>query len=201
MRPQLIAVNDADPRLATLAAARHGDPDAIARLFNELQPRLLRVLRVECGDAADDVASQTWLEVIGVLRRFEGDFDGFRALLFTIARRRVADHRRSRRRKPATPTEPADLHDRVAAIDDPAGSAVDGMSGDAAVRRIVELLPHDQAEVVLLRVVAGLPVEQVADMLGRAPGTIRVQQHRALKKLAALLGGNDRTPSGDMGPR
>jgi RNA polymerase sigma-70 factor (ECF subfamily) len=190
-----------DPRLATLAAAGQGDPEAIATLYRELQPRLLRVLRAECGDAADDVASQTWLEVVGVLRRFQGDFDGFRALLFTIARRRVADHRRTRRRRPATPTEPTALNDRVEAVDDPERTALDGMSGQSAVQRIIDLLPPDQAEVVLLRIVADLPVEQVAKLLGRAPGTIRVQQHRALKRLAAVLGGNDRATSGDMGPR
>ena len=85
---------------AVLAAARQGDAAAITRLYRDLQPRLLRILRVEVGDAADDVASQTWLEVVGALRRFEGDQRGFRALLYTIARRRMADHRRTQRRRP-----------------------------------------------------------------------------------------------------
>ena len=189
------------PWQADLAAAREGDGDAIARLYRELQPRLLRMLRVEVGDAADDVASQTWLEVVGALRKFEGDFDGFRALLFTIARRRVADHRRSRRRRPSTPTEPADLHDRVEAPEDTERAALADVSGEWAVQRIAELLPPDLAEIVLLRVVADLPVDQVAAVLGRAPGTVRVQQHRALKRLAAALGGNGHGPPGDGTPR
>jgi RNA polymerase sigma-70 factor, ECF subfamily len=183
--------------MADLAAARDGDADAIARLYRELQPRLLRMLRVEVGDAADDVASQTWLEVVGALRKFEGEFDGFKALLFTIARRRVADHRRSRRRRPATPTEPVDLHDKVEAADDTERAALADVAGEWAVQRIAEVLPPDLAEIVLLRVVADLPVDQVAQVLGRAPGTIRVQQHRALKRLAAAMAGNENALRGD----
>ena len=195
------AVTEADRRLADLSAARDGDGDAIARLYRELQPRLLRMLRVEVGDAADDVASQTWLEVVGALRRFEGDFDGFRALLFTIGRRRMADHRRTRRRRPATPTEPVAFNDRVEAPDDTERAALADVGGQWAVQRIMELLPPDQAEIVLLRVVADLPVEHVARILGRPPGTIRVQQHRALKRLAAALAGNDGALRGDEAER
>ena len=61
------------------------------------------------------------------------------------------------------------------------------MAGDEAVRRIVSLLPRDQAEIVLLRVVAGLPVDEVAAITGRRPGTVRVLQHRALRRLAERL--------------
>lgn len=182
---------------AVLARARGGDAGAITQLYRLLQPRLLGFLRPVVGDAADDVASQTWLEVVGALRRFEGDLDGFRALLFTIARRRVADHRRTQRRRPATATAPASLHDRVEAPDDTEGRALDAVGSGGAIRRILDLLPPEQAEVVLLRVVADLPVEQVAAVLGRAPGTVRVQQHRALKRLAAALGGNGSSRSGD----
>lgn len=188
---------------ATLTAARQGDEVAIARLYRGLQPRLLRVLRYEVGDAADDVASQTWLEVFGALSRFDGDEGGFRAFVFTIARRRVADHRRASRRRPSTPVEPATLAERVDGVDVEA-DVLDGVAAEAAVAHITAILGPEQAEVVLLRVVAGLPVEEVARMLGRQPGTVRVQQHRALRRLAAalddppaVLAGNDRPPLGD----
>lgn len=177
-----------------IAAARGGDSDAITAIYRLEQPRLLRVLRAEVGDAADDVASQTWLEVMGALRRFEGDERGFRALLFTIARRRVADHRRTQRRKPTTPTSPHDLHVLHAAADARRSSDADvlaQLSGDEAVRAITDLLSADQAEIVLLRVVAGLTVAEVAGIVGRKEGAIRVQQHRALKRLADALTKDD----------
>jgi RNA polymerase sigma-70 factor (ECF subfamily) len=152
---------------------------------------LLRVLRAEVGDAADDVASQTWLEVMGALRRFEGDERGFRSLLFTIARRRVADHRRTQRRKPATPTAPIDLHDLRSTIDARSGHGSDVLArigSEEAVAAIVGLLNPDQAEILLLRVVAGFSVGEVAAVVGRNEGAIRVQQHRAMRRLAELLG-------------
>ena len=170
-----------------LGRARGGDQAAIADLYRRHHGRLLRVLRAEVGDAAEDVASQAWLEVFGALARFEGDERGFRSLLFTIARRRVADHRRSRWRRPSTPVAPDTLHER---IDD--GRPLDeqvlaGLAGDAAAEKLLAILGKDSAEVVLLRVVAGLSVEEVASIVGRSPGAIRVQQHRALKKLADAL--------------
>src|SRR5438876_1041644 len=49
---------------------------------------------------AEDIASQAWLEVARGLPRFSGGEDDFRALVFTIARRRLANHRRATRRRP-----------------------------------------------------------------------------------------------------
>ena len=80
----------------------------------------------------------------------------------------------------------------VRAADDPEEDTLAGVAGDEAARRIVELLPPQQAEIVLLRVVAGLDVAAVAEITGRRPGTVRVMQHRALKSLARALGDDDR---------
>jgi RNA polymerase sigma-70 factor (ECF subfamily) len=179
---------DGDAFASLVARAKEGSEPALTELYRRHHSRLLRVLRSEVGDAADDVASQTWLEVFGSLGRFEGDEGGFRALLFTVARRRVADHRRSRSRRPAIPVEPQVLHttaDPERAVDDLVAIGIDG---DAAARRIVEILGEDTARVVLLRIVGGLSVDEVATIVGRSPGAVRVQQHRALKKLAIELG-------------
>lgn len=168
--------------------ARQGAEPALTAIYRGQQGRLLRVLRSEVGDAAEDVASQVWLEVFGSLARFEGGEADFRAFLFTVARRRVADHRRSRWRRPSTAVEPEVLHgapDSSPTVDD---LVADGIDGDAAVRRVVEILGEDVARVVLLRIVGGLSAEEVATLTGRSPGAVRVLQHRALKKLASELG-------------
>jgi RNA polymerase sigma-70 factor (ECF subfamily) len=175
-----------------IAAARVGDPEAITTIWRVEQPRLLRVLRAEAGDAADDIASQTWLEIMGVLPRFDGDERGFRALLFTIARRRLADHRRTQRRKPAQATAPDVLADLRGAASDAGTQAgidagiVDALRSEEVVAAITAMVSPEQAEVLLLRVVAGLSVDEVARIVGRTPGAVRVQQHRALKRLAEL---------------
>ena len=125
------------------------------------------------------------------VRSFEGDEAHLRAWVFSIARRRVADHRRaaSRRR-----TDPVESH-RLDLVDprDPESVVVDGLSGEEAADFVVRTLPADQADVVLLRVLGGLDVAEVAHILGKKPGTIRVLQHRGLRTLAQRLTGKSVT--------
>ena len=176
-----------------LAAAQDGGEWAVAILYRWLHPAIVSYLRGRAGDEAEDLASETWIAVARGLPRFSGDETAFRSWVFTIAHRRVIDHHRATARRPRTRTLHAtdgDQHDgpvEIAAGDDPAGEVLDAVAGDEAVRRIVALLPPDQAEVVLLRVVGGLAVEDVAAITGKRPGTVRVLQHRALRRLAERL--------------
>src|ERR1044071_1384931 len=82
-----------------LAAARTGAEWAIAVLYRQHNPRLLRYLRAQAGDDGQDVASEAWMDAARGLKSFEGDEDAFRAWLFTIARRRLIDHRRREARR------------------------------------------------------------------------------------------------------
>jgi RNA polymerase sigma-70 factor (ECF subfamily) len=61
------------------------------------------------------------------------------------------------------------------------------MSAQDAISALTSALPAEQAEVVMLRVVGGLPVEEVARVVGKKPGTVRVLQHRALRRLTSQL--------------
>jgi RNA polymerase sigma-70 factor (ECF subfamily) len=74
----------------------------------------------------------------------------------------------------------------VAGTEDPAGSTLEAVSTDAALALIGQL-PPGQAEIVTLRTVAGLSVEQVAEIVGKRPGAVRVLAHRGLRRLAELL--------------
>ena len=179
-----------------LAAAQEGGEWAVATLYRWLAPAVVGYLRARAGDDAEDLASETWLAVARGLSGFTGDETAFRSWVFTIAHRRLVDHHRASSRRLRTRSltgEPGDGSDRsgslaeLASGDDPAAEVMAAMAGDEAVRRIVALLPPDQAEIVLLRVVAGLPVEDVAGITGRKPGTVRVLQHRALRRLAERL--------------
>jgi RNA polymerase sigma-70 factor (ECF subfamily) len=168
-----------------LAAAQAGGEWAVARLYRSVNPRLERYLRAHVGQEAADVASATWLDVARNLGSFHGDEDGFRGWVFTIGRRRMSDHRRREKRRPATPITSADFDTVTTPGADAA--AFNGPLGDAAARSILALLPADQAEVLLLRVVADLEMSEVARITGRSPGNVRVMQHRALRRLAELL--------------
>ena len=83
-----------------------------------------------------------------------------------------------------TDTVPLEQLLGVPAGEDLEGQAVDTITAQAAIGKIVELLPADQAEVVLLRVVAGLSAEETGELMGKRPGAVRVLQHRALERLA-----------------
>lgn len=168
-----------------IEAAASGDEQAFAVVWRALQPGLLRYLRVVAPDSADDLASETWLEVVRGLRKFTGDDGRFRAWLFTIARHRAIDLRRRNARRPVEPVPP-DLLPELGAPDDPAATVIETLSTEAALAMIAKL-PPDQAEVVMLRAVAGLDVAQVAAVVGKRPGTVRVLSHRGLHRLAGMF--------------
>jgi RNA polymerase sigma-70 factor (ECF subfamily) len=176
-----------------LTAAQDGGEWAVAILYRWLHPAVVGYLRARVGDDAEDLASETWIAVARGLSSFSGDETAFRSWVFTIAHRRLIDHHRTIARRPRTRSlhpvegEATDGPLEMSAADDPAGEVISAVAADEAVRRIVKLLPPDQAEIVLLRVVAGLPVDEVAAITGRRAGTVRVLQHRALRRLAERL--------------
>ena len=168
-----------------LAAAQSGDEQAFAVLWRHLQPALLRYFRIVAPPAAEDLAADTWLSVIRRLQQFRGDERAFRAWLFTVARHRAIDWRRQAARRPTTLVPVEQLAER-AAPDDPVAQVLEGQSTRAALALLAGL-PADQAEVVALRVLGGLEVAEVARILGKRPGAVRVLAHRGLRRLAKLL--------------
>jgi RNA polymerase sigma-70 factor (ECF subfamily) len=171
---------------ATLEGAKSGDQEAFARLFRDLQPALIRYLRVMTRAAAEDLAAETWLDVVRGLGRFSGDEHGFRSWIFTIARRRQIDALRSIARRPVELlTEDADPPDRDPQ-DAVAAAAEENIALENALSSIARL-PPAQAEVVMLRAVAGLSVAEVGRVVGRRPGAVRILAHRGLRRLAEEL--------------
>jgi RNA polymerase sigma-70 factor, ECF subfamily len=176
---------------ATLAEAQAGDEVAFACLFRDVQPALLRYLRVIAPQGAEDVAGETWLQVVAGLPGFTGGEEAFRAWLFTIARHRAVDAGRSRARRRTVPLTLSGTSERPAP--DAADVALERMSMQA-VLALVSALPPDQAEIIVLRVVAGLDTRAVARMVGKSPGAVRVAAHRGLRRLAASVDRADVTP-------
>jgi len=150
---------------------------------------LLRYLRSQEPTVAEDLASEVWVAVARRLGRFTGDEVGFRSWLFTIARCRMVDHRRkmARRRAELLSDSSFDGSEGTRYGRDPAAVVLEHLSAQEAVDRLVSDLSPEQAEVVLLRVVAGFDVPEVAQMMGRSPGSVRVLCHRALRRLAARM--------------
>jgi RNA polymerase sigma-70 factor (ECF subfamily) len=168
----------------TLANARTGDEAAFACIFRDVQPALLRYLRLITVEP-EDVAGETWVQVVTGLRRFRGEEQDFRAWLFTIARNRAADAGRSRHRRPAVPLDMTDAAQQMT-TPDAADQTLEAVSTQAAMD-LVKSLPREQAEIIMLRVVAGLDTGDVAKILGKTPGAVRVSAHRGLRRLAGQV--------------
>ena len=180
-----------------LGAARCGASWAVAELWRDLHPALLRYLRAAApDDTADDLASDVWLELAGRLHRFEGDARALRAWAFTVARHRAIDARRAARRRPITPWE-GEPPARDATAPGPERAVVAREALEAAMHHL-RALPPDQAEVLLLRVVGELDVADVAAIVGKRPGTVRVLQHRALRGLERRLAAQGVTRGGSQ---
>jgi RNA polymerase sigma factor (sigma-70 family) len=168
-----------------LLGARSGAPWALEALYKDLQPRLLRYLNSQAPSMAEDLASETWLGVAVIVPRFEGDEDAFRALVFSVARRRLLDHRRKESRRQTAAASP-EFFETAGPTADAEQEALDALGTGWAMEKIAAL-PPEQAEVVLLRVVGDLSVDEVASIMGKRPGAIRSLQLRALRRLARDL--------------
>jgi len=171
---------------AAVLAAQHGDEDAFRTVYRAVQPRLLGYIRTLVGEPdAEDVASESWLQIARDLDRFTGDADRFRGWAARIARNRALDHLRMRGRRPAIGGDESELSDKPAGSDT-ADEAIESLATGRTMSLIAQL-PQDQAEAVVLRVVVGLDAKSAAQTLGKRPGAVRTAAHRGLKRLAELL--------------
>ncbi|MEW2487063.1 RNA polymerase sigma factor [Streptomyces sp. NPDC048411] len=171
---------------AAVLAAQDGDEDAFRSVYRAVQPRLLGYIRTLVGEPdAEDVASESWLQIARDLDRFSGDADRFRGWAARIARNRALDHLRMRGRRPAIGGDETELSEKPAESDT-ADEAIEALATGRTMSLIAQL-PQDQAEAVVLRVVVGLDAKSAAETLGKRPGAVRTAAHRGLKRLAELL--------------
>jgi RNA polymerase sigma-70 factor, ECF subfamily len=175
------------PALLTLAG--QGEQRALTEIYRAYNPRLLRYLRAQEPGMAEDLAAEVWLAVARGLSRFAGDEAGFRGWIFTIARHRLIEHRRkvARHRTELMPHDRLDGPVERGLGGDPAWLVIEQLGVQETIEMLVAGLAPDQAEAVLLRVLGGFDVTEVARIMGKSPGSVRVLCHRALKRLAARM--------------
>jgi len=170
----------------TMAAARQGDEQAITALYRDVNPALSRYLRAREPQEAEDMGSEVWLVLARQLRTFSGSERQWWALVFLVARRCLGDHWKKERRRTTAPV-PLDTFADYPGRSDVEAEVIGAISSDAAVDLVVKTLTPDQADVILLRILGDLDVDDVARVLGKRSGAIRVLQHRAVRKLAEVL--------------
>ncbi|SHN71768.1 RNA polymerase sigma-70 factor, ECF subfamily [Geodermatophilus obscurus] len=168
-----------------LAAAQAGAGWAFEVLYRDLSPAVTGYLRLHGAVDPDDLASETFLAVFRGLAGFAGNEDALRSWVFTIAHRRLVDDWRRRSRRPQLADDAG-----VQQPEAPGGDVEDDVLtrlGTETVHRMCAGLPADQRSVLLLRVLADLTVEQVAEVMDRSVGSVKALQRRGLRRLRAEL--------------
>jgi RNA polymerase sigma-70 factor (ECF subfamily) len=172
----------ADDDDAAWAMRARTDRAAFGLLYDRYVDRIYAYCRrrLQTQEAAEDATSQTFLKALGAIARYRPEAGTFRAWIFTIANRVVIDG--YRREKPAAPL------DGIGEVQDsepgPEHVAID-REASRELYALVDRLPEEQANLIQLRL-AGLTDREIAEVLGRSYGAIRVAQHRAIKRLQEL---------------
>lgn len=196
------AAREPAPRIAhldldrPLVEAAQRDPERFEALYRRYLAPVYSYAYYELGNhhAAEDATARTFLAALANLHRFDerarpADGEGastFKVWLFRIARNVIANERRSARRHPAS------VLDEVteAIVADPLDVEGDAVRRDeaAAAWRAVGRLPGDRRRAIVLRFVDELTTAEIAGVLGRSEGAVRVLIHRALRTVAGELG-------------
>jgi RNA polymerase sigma-70 factor, ECF subfamily len=177
---------DSDLR-SLVRRAVDGDDSAAEALLTHLRPLVVRYCRGRLGRvpaadfAADDAAQEVLLAVLHALPRYRDEGRPFEAFVFGIAAHKVADVQRAAFRT-AVPTD--SMPDTTDISMTPEERAVQSGEVDMATS-LLERLPHNLRELLVLRVAVGLSAEETGRALGMTPGAVRVAQHRALTRLRA----------------
>ena len=175
---------------STLAAARQGAGWAATALWTEYAPAVAGFVRARGSREPDDLTSEVFLVVFDSLHTFTGGQAEFRSFLFSIAYRRLVDELRMRTRRgtPEEWTAETDNRHSPSAEDD-----AEARIGDDAARALLNGLPPDQRDVMVLRIIGDLTIEQVAEVIGKREGAVKALQRRALGNLRKKIGAT-RTP-------
>lgn len=171
----------------TVEAARVGDPDAWEALYRRAYPRLYAYARrrLASEEQAEDAVSETMTRAMHRIAAFTWSAAGIDGWLFGIARNVVLEAYRGGAR--TTSTDPQSLQTHAEAHH--AGRTPDPVDEVIAAeeRRLVRLafdrLTETDRELLELRVVVGLGSDEVGEITGRRPGTVRMAQSRALERL------------------
>lgn len=166
----------------TLAAAKAGAEWAWNSLYRELAGPVTGYLANRGASEPEDLTSEVFLAVAKGIHGFQGDLASFRSWVFVIAHRRLIDSRRARSRRPGGASDP---------IPDVAGGDVETEAMESlteeGLRRIFEHLTPPQQDVLALRIIAGLTLEETAKVMGRKVGAVKALQRRGIDTLRNLF--------------
>lgn len=175
-----MAEPDCDHFGGVLNAARLGHEWAWREIYGDLAPSVLGYVRARGAVDPEALVGEVFLHVVRDIQRFDGPPTAFRSWVFVIAHHRLLDDFRRRSRRPQ------EVHDEVAdercTKVDVEDVVVSAASTDE-VRAVISMLSPPQREVLLLRIVGGLSVEETALVLGKRRGAVKALQRRGVEAI------------------
>lgn len=175
-----------DPFQAVLTAARDGDGQAFGMLYETLNRRLHAFARVRGAADPEGLVNDVFLQVFTGLPSFRGNEAQFKAWVFRIARNKLIDESRRRRRRPVEVAEDRTAAAALIGPEDVEGEVEDRLGTESVLAQL-ELLTDEQRDVVLLRIVSDLTIDTIAEILGKRPGAVKALQRRAFLTIARNL--------------
>lgn len=160
--------------------AVRGSDSAFTLLWRNFQPRMVRYLAMFTNEP-EDLCSEVWIKIATSIKSFQGDSNAFKGWIYTIARNAATDLARKKQRSGIS----VELNE---------SDWIGENSTMVEVLDLVKRLPQEYAEIIMLRVVADLDASEVAEIVGKTQGNVRVLTHRGLKQLNEMLvkGGDGR---------
>ncbi|MHA7190117.1 RNA polymerase sigma factor [Arthrobacter sp. MDT2-16] len=167
-----------------LVRAQAGDPAAFTEIYETLGPRVLGYFRGRGSEDPEALTQDVFLTVFSKLDSVSGGVQGLRTFTFSVAHARHVDEVRKRVRAPVLVGYEAEGDTRVT---ESAETVALGNLDSAGTGGMLAQLNAEQRDVLLLRIVAELPIEQVAEILGKSAGSVKQLQRRGLLKLRELV--------------
>ena len=163
----------------------HSDPAGLfTTVYQTFSAAVFGYLHARGVHDPEAVAQDVFLALYPQLASVRGGVKGLRTLIFSIAHARTVDHHRHRARSPMTTEYDPEWDLRITAS---AEEQALSLAADADVLTLLKNLGDDQREVLSLRIVADLSLEQTASIMEKTPGAIKQLQHRALANLRNQL--------------
>ena len=175
-----------DQDLALVTQAQAGDIEAVGQLFDTHHRAMFHYFYARVGQQqqAEDLAGELFVRMVRHLPTFKPTAVPFRAWLFRIAYNLTMDHFRVANGKVLAPLEQAE--DQVQQEPTPLQQVERQMTAEQLHTALEQLIP-DQRQVIILRFLVGLSLQETADVMERSLSAIKAMQHRGLKTMRALL--------------
>ncbi|MEX2586840.1 MAG: sigma-70 family RNA polymerase sigma factor [Actinomycetota bacterium] len=166
-----------DELASAVTAAQQGLEWGWTQLYRVLAPAVAGYLRAQEAREPEDLTGEVFVQAVRSIQGFSGDAAAFRSWIFCIAHNKLVDDSRYRKRRPvevmAGPGRDLVHPDRVEDL-------VLNNLARARVRRVILKLTDDQRDVLLLRILGGLTIDEVARTLGKQPSAVKALQRRGL---------------------